>query len=55
LLPLLKQSIIKLKIATGMVFEAEVTACNYCDPVCLLVNMENSNEKGAEVNLRIAV
>jgi len=56
LLPLLKQSIIKLKIATGrVVFEAEVTACNYCDPVCLLVNMENSNEKGAEENLRIAV
>lgn len=53
---LLKQSIIKLKIATGrVVFEAEVSACNYCDPVYSLVNIENSNERGAEKNLSRAM
>lgn len=56
LLPLLKQSIIKLKIATGtVVVKVEVSACNYCDPVYALVNTENSNERGAEVNLRRAM
>lgn len=44
LLPLLKQSIIKLKIATGTVVvkvEVSVSACNYCDSVYALVNTEN--------------
>lgn len=56
MLPLLKQSIIKLKIATGrVVFEPEVSVCNYCDPVYSLVNIENSNKRGAEVNVRRAL
>lgn len=53
LLPLSKQSIIKLKIATGtVVVKVEVSACNYCDPVYALVNTENSNERGAELHIR---